>query len=124
MNNHLAKQQGIGIVSLIILLAMGGFVVVMALKVVPQYLEYWSIRKVLNAMAQSGELQSASVNELRAGFDRRAQIDDIKVIKGTDLDISKDGGQAVVTASYAVKVPLVANVSACIDFSASTGATK
>jgi hypothetical protein len=44
----------------------------------------------------------------------------VRAIEGTDLEIRKEGGETVVSADWSVKVPLIANVSACIDFSATT----
>ena len=37
-----------------------------------------------------------------------------------ELDISKEGGEVVISVAYAKKVPLFANVALCIDFVAST----
>ena len=41
-------------------------------------------------------------------------------MRGEDLEITKEGGEAVVTANWSVKVPIVANFSACLDFSVTT----
>ena len=54
-------------------------------------------------------------------FDRRAQIDNVNAVKGTDLEIAKQGDRFEITASYSVRVPLFANVSACLDFEATSG---
>jgi hypothetical protein len=47
-------------------------------------------------------------------------IDNITAIRGEDLEIIKEGNSAVINVSYSVKVPLVANIAACIDFQASS----
>jgi hypothetical protein len=61
------------------------------------------------------------VPEIRSAFDKRAMVNDIKVITSKDLDIEKgsDGGFSV-TADYSQQIPLFQNVSACIDFSATS----
>jgi len=38
-------------------------------------------------------------------------------VKGDDLEIGKEGGETVVSANWSVKIPLVSNISACLDFS-------
>ena len=40
--------------------------------------------------------------------------------QGSDLEITKVGGETVVSAVWAVKVPLVYNASACLDFAVTT----
>ena len=61
-----------------------------------------------------------SPREIRNSFDRRANIDYITVVSSQDLDISKDEGDNVVSVEYSQKIPLVANISLVLDFSAST----
>ena len=46
------------------------------------------------------------------------------VIKGSDLDLSKDNGENVASVEYSQKIPLVLNISACLYFQASTAGTK
>ena len=53
-----------------------------------------------------------------SAFDRRAQIDDIRALRGRDLEVSKAGEGFEIRAEYSVLVPLFANVSAQIDFMA------
>ena len=45
--------------------------------------------------------------EVRAIFDRAAQIDDIKTITGADLEISKINERVVVEFEYERSLPLV-----------------
>jgi hypothetical protein len=43
-------------------------------------------------------------------------IESITAIGEDDIEVTKDGNTLVISASYSVKVPLVANVSLLIDF--------
>jgi hypothetical protein len=47
-------------------------------------------------------------------------VDNIQAITAQDLDISKDGGDLVITFSYPKKVPLAGNVSLMFDFAGSS----
>lgn len=113
------KQLGVSLKGLIIWLGIGGFLVVMAAKLFPYYVEYFTVKKMLAAMEQSGDL-NGTVRDIRNSFDKRNAIEDVKSVRPDDLEITKEGGQAVVTANWSVRVPLVANISACIDFMATT----
>ena len=113
------KQSGISLKGTIVWLAVLGFLAVMAAKLLPAYAEYFTVKKMFAAMESSGDLKG-SVSEIRRSFDRRNAIEDVKGVRPDDLEITKEGGEAVVTANWSVRVPLVANVSACIDFMATT----
>jgi Domain of unknown function (DUF4845) len=53
-------------------------------------------------------------------FDKCANIGYVTVVKGTDLVIAKNESGNVVSVQYQVTVPIVANASILLDFSAST----
>ena len=100
------------------------FVALLAFKVLPAYLEYFSIQRALGGMARDLDLQTTTPKEIRSSFDKRAAVDNITVITGQELDIDKEGNQAVVSANYAQKIPLFANISVYIEFEASTAKRK
>jgi hypothetical protein len=113
------KQRGVSflVVFLIgVILALGA---VGAMKIVPAYTEFATIKKTIMAVAAS-EGRTGSVSEIRKAFERRSSIDNITAVTPGELEITKDGGEVVISAAYAKKVPLFANVSVCIDFVAST----
>jgi len=113
------KQQGISLKGTIITLALLGFLGVMAAKLLPYYVEYFSVKKMLRSMEESGDLKG-TVRDIRNAFDKRNAIEDVKSVKLDDLEITKEGGETVVTAAWSVRVPMVHNISACIDFTATT----
>ena len=113
------RQHGISLMGTIVLLAVLGFVGVMAAKLLPAYMEYFSVKKMLATMEQGGQTKG-TVRDIRYSFDRLNAIEDVKSIGGADLEISKVGGEAIVTAAWSVRVPLVGNVSACLDFLVTT----
>ena len=113
------KQRGITLSGTIITLAVLGFLAVMAAKLLPAYIDYFSVKKMFATMEQAGDLK-LSVREIRKSFDTRNTIEDVKAVKGDDLEIGKEGGETVVSANWSVKIPLVSNISACLDFSVTT----
>ena len=108
------KQQGLTITGLLIVSAVLVFVAIIGFRLAPSYIEYFTIKRVVNDIAQ--ENRDGSVKEVMSAFDRRAQIDDIRALRGRDLDVSKTGEGFEIRAEYSVLVPLFANVSAQIDF--------
>lgn len=97
---------------------VGGAILVM--KLIPPYLEFWSVQKVMSVMAKDSALPGMTPQEARNSFDKRANVDNINVIKGSDLEIAKNNGKTVVSANYTVTVPLAGNLSALMEFQAST----
>ena len=115
----MGKQQGISLVGAMVTLAVLGFVGVLAAKLMPAYIEYFEVKKMFASMEQAGDLKG-SVREIRKSFETRNAIEDVKGVKGEDIEVTKEGGETVLTVAWSVKVPMVANVSACVDFVVTT----
>lgn len=116
------RQEGLTLIGLIVIGIAAVLAAVLAIKLIPVYIDYFTILKNVNAVVKSGETKGASVSDIRKAYDKRAQIDDTSTIAGKDLDIGKEGGDVVIGFSYAKKVHLFGNVSVCIDFEGSTKA--
>jgi hypothetical protein len=118
------KQRGMGFFGVLFLLIGIVFLAILGMKVVPAYIEYFTIKKAVAAISQSGELRGGSVAQVRQAFDRRATIDDITVITPADLEVTKDGNEVVIGFAYQKKVPLFHNISVLIDFAGSSKPTS
>jgi hypothetical protein len=120
--NNLKRQRGLSFSGFM----LGAFVLVMVsmlgLKLIPSYMQNGAITKIFTAIASDPDMQKAPVREIRASFARRASIDNITAITAEDIQMESDSGRLVLSASYTVKVPLVANVSLSIDFKPSSAA--
>jgi hypothetical protein len=60
--------------------------------------------------------------QFRRDFDLKAAADYIESVRGTDIEVSKEGNQLVATASWSRILHLVGNVSLLLEFEAT--ATK
>lgn len=116
----MAKTRGLSMIGFLVVIVILGFVVVALFKLVPAYVEYFSIKNALSSMARDDELRNAQPQAIRAAFARRMQIDDIKAIEPADIDIQKDGDRLVLGASYAKRVPMFGHFNACLDFDVTT----
>ena len=110
------KQLGISLGGLMVGAAIFIVLAMVGMKLGPSYLEFASIKKAVVAIAQ--EKPGASVIEVRKAFDARATIDAITTVQGKDLEVTKDGGELLITAAYRKEVPLAANLGVYIDFRA------
>ncbi len=117
---NLQLQRGLGFVGLIFIFAVCAVVLLLGMKLVPVYLELFAVKKVIAAMAQSEDVKSGTVTEIRKSFDRRAAIDNIQALVGTDLEITKDAGETVVTATWQQRVALFTGYTLLVDFSVSS----
>jgi Domain of unknown function (DUF4845) len=96
------QQRGMTFIGLLFVGVLLAFAGVTLAQVVPTYLEYMAVQKAVQK-ASTG----TTVAEVRATFDKAAQIDDISTISGKDLDIGKQGDRVVVSFDYSREIHLV-----------------
>jgi hypothetical protein len=114
------RQKGIGFVGFLFVIIVLGAMLLLGFRLLPAYLQYFTVKGALKEITNNPELKNASAQEIRSAFDKRAMVNDINVIEGKELEIEKEGGGFTVSANYSQQIPLFQNVSACIDFSASS----
>ena len=112
------KQLGVSLGGLMAVAVILIGIALLGMKLAPSYIEFAAIKKAVVGIA--GEKRSGTVAEIRKTFDARAVIDDIRTVKGSDLEVTKDGSELVIVASYRKEVPLFGNVGLYIDFRASS----
>lgn len=110
------RQEGLSLLGLIFILIIVGVIAVLGLKVVPTFTEYLSIKKAITSVKTAG----GSIPEMRAAFDRQAEVGYIDAISGKDLDIVKNGDDADISFSYPKTIPLIGSVSLLINYEGST----
>jgi uncharacterized protein DUF4845 len=110
------RHSGLSLIGLIVVAALLALALLVGFKLTPPYIEYLSLKNVLNTIINEPEIRDATVKDIRSSFSRRAQIADVNTVTPNDIEISRQGGTLTLSTSYSVKVPLAGNLSACLDF--------
>jgi hypothetical protein len=108
-------QRGITMFGMVVVCIILVFGAIGGMKVAPAYIEYLNVKKAVTGIVQGGETRG-TVADIRKAFDKRTQVDDITVLTGQDLEITKEGNDVVVSFAYPKKITLFGNVSLLIDF--------
>ena len=106
------RQRGLGFIGLLLVGSVAAVVVVVAMKVVPTYIEFVAIKRAVERAAVSGN----TVIEVQQAFDRAAAIDDITSIGSRDLTIIRKGDKFEVTFEYEKRVPLAGPASLLLEY--------
>lgn len=115
-----ARQRGLSMIGFLFVAAVLVMIAMLGMKLVPAYIEFFSVKKILVAMGQESELKSKSNAEIRSDFSRRASVGYVTAVKPEDLVIDRSSGVPVVTADYVYRTKLIGNASLVIDFKASS----
>ena len=110
------RQRGLSLSGLIFTSIIVVFLAITAFKIVPAYLEYQTIKRMFKSMAEDPQLRNASLAQLQSSWAARTAVDNVKSLPGENIEYTKDQNGLHVSAEYSVKVRIVGNINACIDF--------
>ncbi len=113
---HRSKVQGLSIFTWLVILAIGGLLVMATIRLVPVYLEYSSVRTVINNVINDSNTAMLSEHQIRDTIAKRFQVNRVENIAAKDVKIRKDGVRLRIGVDYEVREPLVANVGLVVTF--------
>lgn len=106
-----SRQQGITLMSFVVVLVVVGFFALMAMKLFPMYSEYNNLKGVMADFA--AEPNSASLTSAQAYVDleKRFNIAYVSSVKKEHVKIIRGAGRgSQLNIAYEVRVPLIANL--------------
>lgn len=85
---------------------MLGSLLVMALRVVPSYMEYLTIKDLITRAAEEYDHRSEAVTDLRVRVAKLLNTNQIYDTSIDDIEVYRDRGAIVIDASYEKRSPL------------------
>ena len=116
------RQRGVSLMGLIIGAVILIFVLLLGMKTLPPWLEFFTAKKHITQIAQ--EQRGGTILDIRKAWQLKTAIEDVPSVSDKDLEITKEGGEVVISFAYRKEVPLFANVGVYMDFAASSKATE
>jgi hypothetical protein len=114
------KQRGVGFVGMIFVAVGIILAAVLGMKLVPSYIHNAQLAQIFKTIANDPDMRDASIMQVKSAFNKRAEVNNILDISGEDIEITKTNGKLSLSASYSVKIPLVANATLVLEFNPSS----
>jgi len=109
-------QRGMSITSWIMAIAIVLFFVLLGVRMVPSYLEFHSMSKVLESIKDEPKYRQAPPKQLRKIFNRRIDINGIYDFEQKNLKIDRSKGKTSMILDYEVRKPVAGNVEVVMSF--------
>ncbi len=113
------KQSGMTMMSWLIVLGIVVFFILIGIKMVPTYLENYSVRQVLANMEKDRAVRTMSPGEMKKSFVKRLKINSVYEFDRNAIKIKKEKFGTSFAVNYEVRKPVAGNVSIVMAFSES-----
>ena len=105
--------------SWLIVLGIAVFFMLIGIKMVPTYLESYSIQQVLKNMENDRTVRKMTPHEMKKSFFKRLKINSVYEFDKDWLKIKKEKFGTKIMVDYEIRKPVAGNVSIVMDFTAS-----
>lgn len=102
------QQKGMTFLGYVIVLGVIGFFAIMAMKLAPLYLEYQSVVKIMNGVAQEATAASTPAS-VRSTIQKRLDVNNITRINAKDFVIKRDRGTTL-SIDYEARTQFMGNL--------------
>jgi Domain of unknown function (DUF4845) len=111
------SQRGVTVLGWIILLTPVAVVGYAGIRLIPLYLNYFRVVKVLEQTASESRDQSGlDVASIRNSIEKRFNVEYVDNPTAKEIDIHREGDDWVAVAKYEEEAPLFGNISLLVDF--------
>ena len=104
------RQQGITLMSFVIVLVVVSFFAVVIMKLFPMYSEYNNLKGVMNAFAAQPNSASMTPAQVVSDLNRRFNIAYVESVKKEHIKITRTGRVTELNIAYEVRKPLFGNL--------------
>lgn len=113
-----SKQKGINTLLLLFILVMSGFLLLCFFKLGPAYLDNRYVVEALKTLAQNhpDDLQLLTRSQISSELSKFYMLNNVRGEITNTLDIDRQKEKTLISVSYEVRTPLIANVDAVIKF--------
>lgn len=113
---HGQRQGGISLIGFLLLMAVGSFVVLFAVRVAPIYFDHYLIKSTIESLNKDPDIQSKSREEILGLLQNRWDINNIETVKKKDVRITRDEGNLKLQLKYEVSRNVYANLDVVVRF--------
>jgi hypothetical protein len=110
------RQRGMTPIGWILVFLLIAFFALITLKLVPVYLESFSVGSVIADLKDEPNIGSMNAREIITIIEKRLDINNVSSVKGDDIYIEKLGGTLTISAEYEVREPVLGNVDIVVSF--------
>jgi len=111
-----SRMRGVSMTGWLVILIVVTVFGSAGVKTVPAYLEYNTIKGLINGVLQDPRVGMKSENEIQNDISRRFDINNITAIRGSDVLVVKAGNRVTLSVDYEVRKNLFGNLDLVMTF--------
>ena len=110
------SQSGMSVIGMLVIGIMVGFFVMCAVRMVPPYMEYLTVKQIVSKVASEKAAGDVTIPDLRRRIANLFNTNQIYALQPRDVKVYRKDGKTYVDASYEVRTPVAGKIDAIMNF--------
>lgn len=112
------RQQGLGLISWIVVIAVFSVIITLVIRIVPVYLDYFSVKNILSDLQSTSGSRVMPKREIRLQLHKRFRTNNLWDLNADEVvKIIKDKDRGLVFhLKYEIREPIAGNIDFIITF--------
>jgi hypothetical protein len=110
------QQRGMTLIGWIIVLGLIAFFSLLALRLVPIYLDIYRIKETLHSLPQEPYIAQKTSYEIKQMLERKLYINYVESVQAKDFTVTTKGKKTTVGIEHEFTTPFIGNVSLLVDY--------
>ncbi len=112
----ISKQRGLTAISWIAIVAVVVLFATLLLRLIPIYIEGYSVYQSLESMAGDSKVATYSTRAIKKTLLKRLNINSVYSVTGDDIYVSKKSGKTIIEVDYEKRENVVGNLDLIVHF--------
>jgi hypothetical protein len=113
---NFARQEGISMGGMLIVLVLIGLAALVAIRLVPVYMESFSVQKSVMSVVEEAQRTPHTPLQMRDLILKRLSINNVERITRDNIMITREGFFYKITVDYEVRTPFIKNIDFVVTF--------
>lgn len=110
------SQRGMSLPGILVIALMVGFFVTAAIRIAPSYIEYLTVKEVVERVATEFNVDEDTIADVRRKLATILNTNQVYDIDYKDIEVYREDGKTWIDARYEVRVPMVWRIDAVVKF--------
>jgi hypothetical protein len=110
------SQNGMSFLGWLIVLGIAGASIVAGMRLIPIYLESYTVSKILEDVALEYRDKQTNKNRIWSSISKRLDVNSIDGIKMENFSYTQDKGKVLISLKYEMRTKLVGNLDGVASF--------
>ena len=114
--NFRHRQSGLSAIAILLIILVAAFFGTCTLKLLPEYMESFTVKEIMENIAEEAKSESLQVGEINARISNQFVVNMVHALQKSDVKVTRKEGKTIIDARYEKRIPLMFNIDVVLKF--------